>query len=68
MYATVIRGGEAFRAGRRVEAHHRRKQNGVGYAVGDMIFSAQRVAERMDGRCAAGSDSHARVKACELHG
>ena len=44
------------------------EQDRIGYAVGNMEFAAQRIAQRMYGSGTAGCNGHASVKRPQHHG
>src|SRR5699024_2542132 len=67
--AAVVGGGQPLLDGGvlAVEAHHRGQQDGVGHAVGDVVFAAQRVAQGMDGGGARCGDGQPAVVGRDLH-
>ena len=67
MAAAVVGRSQTLLAGRLVETHNGSQQDGVGNAVSDVVFSAQRIAEGVYCGGSAGSDGQSAVVCGDLH-
>ena len=67
MHRAVVGKRQLVADGGLVEAHDRHEQNGVRYAVGDVVFAAERVTQRMHCRRAGAGNGDAAVERGDLH-
>ena len=67
MTGTVINVSKAFTDDGFIEMHDRNQQHGIGYAVCNVIFTAERIAERMNGSRTGSGDSETAIESGDLH-